>query len=611
MTLFRRWYRHVWGLDFEFIAAPGEHPKLVAVVFVDFATGREVHRWLAGKSNPLPPVDLTDPRDLFVAYAAVAECSCLLELGWPIPPRIIDLYFEFKRLRNGRSAPHGHSLLGALATYGIRGMSQASKDDMRSLILRGGPWAPDEKRAIMNYCREDVVAMRPLLEALGINIVKDSHTHMGALLRGRYAAAVARMERSGVPMDMPLLNRLKRHWEAVKLGLVRELGPSTGAWDEEGKFSSNRFGRWLFNNDIAWPRLASGKLDLQADTFRDMARAFSSVESVTRSTAPADIERAQRVVQGLQDAHTLRVVLSQLREIKLEVGSDGRNRTYLAPFGARTGRNQPSTNKFIFGPAVWLRGLIKPPPGYAVSYLDWRSQEFGIAAVLSGDVAMWLAYISGDVYLGFAIAAKLAPEGATRETHEPEREAAKPVVLGLSYSRTAEGIASSSALQRAEAQDLVAVHRRTFHRYWEWSANVVANALAGSRIHTKFGWQWRMDQTTDLNPRSIGNFPVQATGAEMLRLAVSMATEQGIEVVAPVHDAVLIMAPVDRIDQDTQAMAEIMGAASEVVLGGGKRIDVDAKTFRYPDRFMDEKRGGEMWRRVMRLLDEIDPEGAE
>lgn len=611
MTLFGRWYRHVWGIDFEYVATPGERNRVVAVVFIDFATGREIHQWLAGKSNPQPPVDLTDSRDLFVAYAATAECSCLLELGWPIPPRIIDLFFEFKRLRNGRAVPHGHGLLGALATYGIRGMSQATKDDMRSLILGGGPWSTDERRAILRYCREDVAAMRPLLEVMGQNITKDSHTHMGALLRGRYAAAVARVERAGVPMDMPLLNRLKRHWEAVKLGLVRELGPSTGAWDSEGRFSADRFGRWLFTNDVAWPRLPSGKLDLQADTFRDMARAFSSTEAVTRSTTPSDIERAAKVVKGLGDAHTLRVVLSQLRELKLEIGSDGRNRTYLAPFGARTGRNQPSTNKFIFGPAVWLRGLIKPPPGYAVSYLDWRSQEFGIAAVLAGDEAMWDAYISGDVYLGFAIAAGLAPAGATRDTHEPEREAAKPVVLGLSYSRTAEGIASSSALQRAEAQALVSVHRRTFHRYWEWSANVVANALAGSRLHTKFGWEWRMDQTTILNPRSIGNFPVQATGAEMLRLAVSMATEQGIEVVAPVHDAVLILSPIERIEQDTKAMAEIMEIASEVVLGDGKRIDVDSKTFRYPDRFMDEKRGGKMWRRVMRLLDEIDPEGAE
>ena len=36
---------------------------------------------------------------------------------------------------------------------------------------------------------------------------------------------------------------------------------------------------------------------------------------------------------------------------------------------------------------------------------------------------------------------------------------------------------------------------------------------------------------------------MQANGAEMLRLACCLATERGIEVCAPVHDAVLICAP--------------------------------------------------------------------
>jgi hypothetical protein len=57
---------------------------------------------------------------------------------------------------------------------------------------------------------------------------------------------------------------------------------------------------------------------------------------------------------------------------------------------------------FIFGPSVWLRGLIKPPPGYGIAYIDWAQQEFGIAAALSGDPLMMDAYRSGDPYLAFA-----------------------------------------------------------------------------------------------------------------------------------------------------------------------------------------------------------------
>ena len=69
----------------------------------------------------------------------------------------------------------------------------------------------------------------------------------------------------------------------------------------------------------------------------------------------------------------------------LAVGQDGRNRTILSAFRSRTGRNQPGNSKYIFGPSVWLRGLIKPPPGYGIAYVDWSQQEFGGAAALSGD----------------------------------------------------------------------------------------------------------------------------------------------------------------------------------------------------------------------------------
>ena len=41
---------------------------------------------------------------------------------------------------------------------------------------------------------------------------------------------------------------------------------------------------------------------------------------------------------------------------------------------------------------------------------------------------------------------------------------------------------------------------------------------------------------------------MQANGAEMLRLACCFATEEGIAVCAPVHDAILIEAPVEEID---------------------------------------------------------------
>jgi hypothetical protein len=41
-------------------------------------------------------------------------------------------------------------------------------------------------------------------------------------------------------------------------------------------------------------------------------------------------------------------------------------------------------------------------------------------------------------------------------------------------------------------------------------------------LRTVFGWTVRVGQ--DANPRSLRNFPMQANGAEMMRLAACLAT---------------------------------------------------------------------------------------
>ncbi len=157
---------------------------------------------------------------------------------------------------------------------------------------------------------------------------------------------------------------LPRHDPSI-LRRAAEMVPPAGDETVPGKlsFSSRRFAEWLARNDIPWPRLTTGQLALDDNTFRQMARSHSAVASLRE----------------------LRHSLGEMRLFSnLAVGQDGRNRCLLSPFRSRTSRNQPSNAKFIFGPSVWLRGLIKPAQGQAVAYVDWSQQEFGIAAALSG-----------------------------------------------------------------------------------------------------------------------------------------------------------------------------------------------------------------------------------
>ena len=219
--------------------------------------------------------------------------------------------------------------------------------------------------------------------------------------------AVSRIQMNGVPLDMEALERLQAQWNAIQDQLIADVDRDYNVYDGR-TFKASRWEAYLVANDIPWPRLESGRLDLCDATFREMARTHLQVAPIRE----------------------LRSALSEMRLASLQVGDDGRNRCLLSPFSARTGRNQPSNSKFIFGPSVWLRGLIRPRPGWGLAYVDWSQQEFGIAAALSGDPAMMEAYRSGDPYLAFAIQAGAVPRDGHKEDARGRARAVQGVRAG-------------------------------------------------------------------------------------------------------------------------------------------------------------------------------------
>jgi hypothetical protein len=320
---------------------------------------RLVRAWLDELRTADSPL-LIDADSLFVSYYASAELGCYLALGWPMPVNVLDLCAEFKCNTSGSVVPCGRSLLGALTFYGLGGIEAVEKESMRALAMRGGEYTDAERAALLDYCQTDVDALGKLLPVMLPKIDLPR-----ALLRGRYMAAAARIEWTGTPTDTELLAQLRAGWNRIQDRLIQAVDADYGVYDGRS-FRADRFAAWLERTGIPWPRLQSGALDLSRDAFHEMSRAYPSVAPLGE----------------------LRHSLSELRLNDLAVGSDGRNRTLLSAFASKTGRNQPSTSRFIFGPSTWIRYLIRPEPGRALAYLDWSMQEFGIAAALSGDKAM-------------------------------------------------------------------------------------------------------------------------------------------------------------------------------------------------------------------------------
>ena len=260
-----------------------------------------------------------------------------------------------------------------------------------------------------------------------------------ALLRGRYTAAVGAMEHVGVPIDTDLWASLERHWETVSAHLIAEDDADYGVY-VNGSFNQARFQALMNAWGIAWPQLASGAPALDADIFRDMAAIYPELEKL----------------------RLLRNTLADLRRCGLAIGSDGRNRSLLSPYSTKTGRNAPSSTKFVFGASSWMRYLIKPAAGQAIAYMDYKSQEVAIVAALAGDQKLLETALEADPYLGFAIVAGLAPPEATKETHGELRQRLKRAVLGSNYGLTAEGLARQLQISTAQARMLLFAIEETY-----------------------------------------------------------------------------------------------------------------------------------------------------
>jgi DNA polymerase-1 len=228
-----------------------------------------------------------------------------------------------------------------------------------------------------------------------------------------------------------------------------------------------------------------------------------------------------KVYPQIKPVYALQTIMSVLKLFELTVGRDGKNRTPLWPFGTYTSRNTPGNSKFVFGPDCCFRSLIKPPKGWGVAYLDYKSQEF----------------------------------------FPDERDLCKICVLATLYGQGPYGLAIQLNISPIVAKDLQRTFWRRYPTCAAWREGYVWTATARGYVETVFGWRARV--SPGFNSRSIQNFPCQANSAEMLRLACDLGTEAGVLIAAPVHDAVLITAP----------LADLNGSIEENGGGHGRSVE--------------------------------------
>ena len=293
-----------------------------------------------------------------------------------------------------------------------------------------------------------------------------------------------------------------------------------------------------------------------------------------------------------------------MKNLKLEIGSDGRNRFWLNPFGAKTGRNNPSTNRALFGLPHTMRSFMKPGPGMAIAQVDFGAEEIGIAAALSGDTVLMADYLSGDPYRQFAAAAL----GVLNPT-EQQRQVYKATVLGRIYGLGAASLARNLGISKSQAARIIDQMIARYPVLNAWLERVTTKAAHCVPIVCTLGWSLTAtDKPGEV--RTFLNFPMQANGSELMRLVIIRAGAAGLRLIGCAHDSFLIEDTIDGIEASVAKLQEIMRQASQDLFGGFE-LRADCKPsrdiVRYPDRFIDKREiedGMRHWNRLMALITE-------
>jgi hypothetical protein len=589
-------FKTVVVCDFEYEVAAGDLPVplcMVAHVLDENCQHIRTIRLWRSEFERAPPFDIGSDT-LFAGYSAWAEMTCFKVLGWKFPQHIFDQHTAYLAASNillpyepdeTRKKPRKR-LSDACRMYNVEGWDGMDKGEIAKAIGDGSWRGRYSEQEIFNYCEEDVRASTKLLRA---QMRGNDHYEPADVPRtlhwSEYSAkAIALIQARGMPIDMPLWNIVQENKDVVIADLIRRFDPGHGSphpiYSDDGEWSYQRFEEWLSYAGVpAWPRLESGQLDTSSDAFRLMS-----------------------YIPGIEGLHALRDSLGFIAKARLPIGRDGRNRPSLFPFGCATGRNARA--KSPYNAHAGMRSFMHFPAGSIGFYLDWRSQEVGIAASWSDDPMLKADYLAGDIYHALAVMCGLTDDPDPirwKKTNRAMRDRMKPLQLGINYGMGVPSLARGLNRHPLIASEIIQRHQRRYPRFWQWRADAVQAAMLERRIESEYGWPLRI--THSPNRRTLYNFPPQSGGAEMLRIGTVRLCEANIIPIMLIHDGVLFE---ETDPEKIEHAIEIMrGAGRDVCNGFEIGVDLD-KRIEGGDRYRDDRpMAQKMWATVMDTIEAI------
>ena len=190
-----------------------------------------------------------------------------------------------------------------------------------------------------------------------------------------------------------------------------------------------------------------------------------------------------------------------------------------------------------------------------------------------------------------------SPEDATKQNHHPrERGICKVSFLASVYGGGPGRIANDLNCSLSHAKALLIEFKHRFRVYIKWIESIIEGGLINKKLETVYGWQryikqlwkYKNGKRTDIR-NSLLNWPIQSHGAEILRRAHMDLIDEGFEVCALVHDALLIQITIPEFSERLDQARQIMVNASVNVVGGPIRVEAEKITSNFKQADKDQQ----------------------
>lgn len=543
--------------------------------------------------------------EVFASYAVHAEITAMLRLGIEVSQlKFLDIMAECRMITmshheyfsmDGGMLSQVRCLLGKDVKE-----DAAHKKKMIDLIIGQDSWTDSEWEEIVCYCYSDIADLRELYKKVIDIHMEEGHPYIleQVLARGEYIRMSAEMDYAskGFPVYGGAIMKLFKNRDKIKTSIVERLPVHWRICYQKKKGGGWTLKRNLIEELIRirgwkqWRRTANGGPSLEADYLKELSIQIPEVH---------DLYEAVKSLTTLNSD-----------DLSKQVVDD-----YIKPktfaFTAVTGRNGLKPKQgYLLNLPKWMRKIINPHPGMYLAGYDYSQQEIAIAAALSGDAKLLEAYESGDIYLALGKLSGHIPQDGTKSTHKKQRDLFKALQLGLGYGKGVNslgydiwGIMRDDGMTltdaKIKANEIFNWHKRTFSTYWAWNDKQIRLARNRGWIESIDGWtEWVSYKTKDTQ---LKNFPSQANGAVMLRIATKLIYEAWRKGEVPPllcsqHDAVYfnILASIEPVVTEKILNLLKISAIKTIAI----EVKVDPKLYGMGNEYTPEgfeKRHQELW----------------